>query len=83
MTNKLIKRLAKDHANYDLAVDIMTTGKNGEYGVRATLTLFKPADEHGKPGTTMRRTVGIGVATTIEEAKQSAIKDALVAAGIQ
>lgn len=80
--SKALKRLTTKHLNYDLSMDIMSTGKAGEIGVKAVLTIFKPADETGKPGTTERRTVGIGVAADLKTAKETAINDALLAAGV-
>jgi hypothetical protein len=81
MTSKALKRLANSEENYDLSIDVMTTGKQGEIGVKAILTLFKPGVD-GKPGVTSRRTVGIGIANSLTEAKNSAVEDALLAAGV-
>lgn len=82
MTSEALKRLSGDKSNhYDLSVDIMSSGKQGEVAVKAVLTLFTPGVD-GKPGVTSRRVVGVAMGPDFETVKTKAIEDALTAAGI-
>lgn len=81
MTSKALKRLSAGKENYDLSVDLFSTGKQGEVGVKATLTIFSPGVD-GKPGTTQRRTVGLGTGADIKTAEAMAVESALNSAGV-
>lgn len=81
MTSKALKRLASSNKNYDLSVDMVGSGKQGEIAVKAILTLFTPGVD-GKPGVTDRRVTSIATGTDLKAVKQEAIEDTLAAAGI-
>jgi hypothetical protein len=81
MTSEALKRLTSSSKNYDLSVDIMASGKQGEIAVKAVLTLFTPGVD-GKPGVTDRRVVGMAMGADFKTVKAEAVADALEAAGI-
>lgn len=69
MSKKSIELLKKNHENFDLNVEVTSSGKDGAFAVKSFLTLFTGEN----PPKVIRKATAIAIASDINKAQDEAI----------